>query len=112
MVDVLNAKFIAYKLQTDQRWLESALLAVYRRQTEDEKKSGETIHHNERGFNTHDAPVATYMAKWLLGDPERHLSGRFLKAARTLMPKYAAQLVKYATNRARQEARSFYQAQA
>jgi hypothetical protein len=89
---ILLAEFMS-----DDTALEDAVLAIYRKQTEDEKRQGATTHHNKVGFSGCDARQATYCAKWLLDtngkrNPHRHLSGRFLDWARRAMPKYAGQL--------------------
>ncbi|GKE19381.1 hypothetical protein Tco_1426958 [Tanacetum coccineum] len=52
-----------------------AVCALYRRQTEDEKASNETIHQNERGFSKPDANKASDIAQFLTdGDSKGNLN--------------------------------------
>ena len=85
---------IKHKLETNQEWLEKAIIAIYDRQTQDEKDSGQTIKHNKVGFSGAHASSCTYYAHWILGG--RHLSGRHLVKARKFMVHYAGQLAKIA----------------
>ncbi len=89
---------IKQKLETDQRWLERAIVAIYKLQTEDEKNSENTKYHNGVGFNSADAHILTYCAKWILsGKP---LSGTFLEKAKKKMVKYTKQLETVAQKKA------------
>jgi hypothetical protein len=58
-----NRDAILQKLQSDDRWIERALVAIYRFQTDSEKATETTRVHNDVGFNHADAPVMTSMAK-------------------------------------------------
>lgn len=98
----LTTEHIIHKLLTDTYWLECAVLAIYRRQTSEEQNAKATIESNGRGFSGPDAHIGSYMAKWLLGGPDRHLTGKYVERARKIMPKYAKQLLSVATDKARQ----------
>jgi hypothetical protein len=95
---MLNEQIIRTKLFTDQRWLEAAILALYDRQTNDEKQVGDTRHDNDRGFNSADARRLSYCARWLRSG--RSLNGRFLNDARQRCQKYAKQLLRIAQAKA------------
>ena len=56
LTDWTPAKVLS-KLETDDRWMESALLALYARQTELEQRSGCTIDANDRGMQQADAKL-------------------------------------------------------
>lgn len=72
-----------------------AIIAIYNRQTEDEKKAEDTKHHNGVGFSSADARLGTYYARHLLGG--KALTGKHLERARTMAMKYRGQLVDIAT---------------
>ncbi len=110
MKNPITVELIKEKLATDQRWLEAAVLAIFRRQTGEEQRSRQTIEVNGRGFNGPDARCGTYMAKWLLGvhwedgkKVRNTLDGKWLVKARTIMPKYAKQLLDEANIKAQQQ---------
>lgn len=94
---------IRAKLVTDQRWLEQAVVAIYKRQTPDEQASQTTAHLNGRGFSGVDARTGSYLARWLMRGPSFHLSGKFLDRARRMMPKYSKQLLECALARQARE---------
>jgi len=85
---------IASKLASSQAWLERGILAIYARQTADEKNHGETVHLNCVGFSGADAKYLSYLARYLQNG--NHLSGKFLVGGRKRMAKYAGQLTKIA----------------
>ena len=91
---MLTEDTIKNKLATDLRWLEAAILAIYRRQTADEKTEGVTKHNNGVGFSGCDSVSGSYMARWLQGG--KHLSGKWVEKARHIMPKYSRQLLEEA----------------
>lgn len=95
---LITKEIILNKLATDQKWLERGVLAIYKRQTEDEKQSEQTSHSNGRGFAGCDARRGTRMAQWLIKG--YHLDGKHLEKARKMMPKYAGQLLIVALERA------------
>ncbi len=82
------------KLATDNAWLVRGLVALFRRQTEDEQRSEDTKYQNKMGFNSADAPVLTSLARqW----QERNwLSTPQIGLARRLMGKYSGQLARIA----------------
>ena len=81
---------IQEKLLNNQTWLERGIVAIYEKQTENEKASESTQVKNNIGFNAVDAYMGSYMAKWIKGG--KKLSGKFLEKARKMMPKYSVQL--------------------
>jgi hypothetical protein len=100
-MEILTVEQIKEKLTMDQRVLERALVAIYEKQTADEKSSGYTQHDNGIGFSGCDSKNGTYMAQYILTGIERYgkkygenLSGKFLDKAKKFMPKYAKQLYK------------------
>jgi hypothetical protein len=58
--------YIKHMLATDQQWQRKALVAMYNRQTQQERNSEITIIHNEIGFTGADAELLTSFAKQLL----------------------------------------------
>ncbi|MGD9678115.1 MAG: hypothetical protein AB7V16_07095 [Vulcanibacillus sp.] len=86
--------FIKEKLLSDTRWLEHGVLAIYNRQTYEEKNIEKTKEHNGVGFTSSDARYLTYVAKWISSG--KHLSGRHLEKTRRQMVKYSGQLTKIA----------------
>jgi len=77
-------------LRDSDRAVERAILALYKRQTQDEQASSCTQHTNGQGFNAFDAPSGTYYAKWILKG--RKLTGRHLVNARKMAVRYVGQL--------------------
>lgn len=88
---MLTEAVIKTKLVTNQRWLEAGLVALYRKQTADEQAHSDTKHRNGQGFNSSDAPLLSYYAKYCLSG--RHLSGKHLEKAQKRLQKYAKQLL-------------------
>jgi hypothetical protein len=85
---------IEVKIATDQKWLERAILAIFKKQTSDEQTAEQSKYQNLRGFNGPDAKRMTYYACWIKSG--RHLSGYHLELARKRMKKYCGQLEKIA----------------
>lgn len=83
-------------IMTNQTWTEHALVALYRHQTDDEQRVGETREHNNVGFNGVDAPFLSSLASWILSG--RSLTPRQCAAARRKLGKYARQLTLIANN--------------
>ncbi len=85
---------IRFRLETDNRWLFKGLLAIYDRQTEDEKSSEITKHENSIGFNGVDANILTAFAKHY----KEHgwLSKKQIDLTRKKMLKYSSQLSRIA----------------
>ena len=92
---------ILAKINTDQRWLERAIIALDDRQTADERAAGQTTHDNDKGWNAYDASLGTYLANYLRSG--RHLSGAWNDKARRMVRKYCGQLARIAA--AKQAAR-------
>lgn len=85
---------IRTKLQTDDRWLFKGIVALFERQTDQEKKVEDARITNNQGFNKPDSHKLTYYAKWIL----KHgaLTGFHLEDARKRVLKYSGQLTKIA----------------
>lgn len=93
-----SKSIIVEKMHTNQKWLEAGILAIFKRQTEDEKATESTNNDNGRGFTGCDAKFGSSLAKKLLaGYP---LSVKQTIAARKMMKKYAGQLLKVAKEKA------------
>jgi hypothetical protein len=85
-------------LLTNDRAVERAMVVLFDRQTQDEKATEATRHHNNRGFNHGDAKKGTYMARWVLSG--RKLTGHHLDRARRMAMRYAGQLAEEANAKA------------
>ena len=91
-----NKTLILDKIAESPFFTERALLALYKRQTEDEKVAKETKYHNKMGFTGGDAKYLSYCARWLLASPKNHLNADHLTKVRLRLQKYATQLAKVA----------------
>lgn len=96
----ITEAIIRAKLVTDQRWLEQAVVAIFKRQTPDEQSSQCTSHLNGRGYSGVDARSGSYMAAWIMRG--NHLNGKWLAKAQRMMPKYSKQLLECAQARQRE----------
>ena len=76
--------------------VQSALVCLYKRQTDDEKVSQDTKHTNGVGFSGAHAKQGTYLAKWVLSN--RNLNGKFLDNGRQIVLHYVKQLTAAANN--------------
>lgn len=85
---------IKAKLAVDDRWLLRGLVAIYNKQTEDEKAVGVTAHDNGIGFNGVDAEILTSIAQQNIA--RGSVSPKQLAIVRKKMMKYAGQLAKIA----------------
>lgn len=99
---VYEKEFIREKLETNDVWLYRGILAIYDRQTQDEKRINDTVDRNGVGFNAFDADIMSSFAKVLmekrdLGYP-LSLSVKQKSIARRVMKKYAGQLARIANN--------------
>lgn len=92
---------IAHLLRTSDRAVERAMVAIYDRQTQDEKQVSDTRHTNRRGFTAAHAKRGSYFARWVLGG--RRLSGHHLDRARQIALHYTAQLAEVANVKAQRE---------
>jgi len=81
-------------VESNDRAVERAVLALYARQTDDEQTGGYTGHLNARGFNKADASYGSYCARWV--KKGNHLTGKHLGRCRALVKKYHRQLVEEA----------------
>lgn len=85
---------IREKMATDGRWLIRGLLAIYDRQTADEKSMGATVEDNGIGFNGVDAEILTSIA--MNYKTRNFISPKQLAIVQKKMVKYAGQLAKIA----------------
>jgi hypothetical protein len=81
-------------LQRNDRAVERALLAIYNRQTGEERQSGRTVVHNGVGFSAFDARLGSYYGSWIKSG--KNLTGIHLDKGRRLASKYVGQLVSIA----------------
>lgn len=86
-----NREDIVKIIEGSDKAVERAILAIFRRQTQDEQVQATTKHSNGVGFAGCDAHYGTYCAKWVLSG--KHLSGSHLEKCRKLARKYVRQLV-------------------
>lgn len=83
-------------------WLARGIVAIYNKQTNDEKQSENTKYNNSVGFGAMDAQILSSFAvqcqRWLNGQSKYNapLSNNQSVIARRLMKKYAGQLLKIA----------------
>jgi hypothetical protein len=82
---------IKENLSTNPKWIERGIVVLYQRQTEDEKRSGNTITENRIGFNSSDSRYLSYCAKWVLGG--NPLNEKHLKKCGKMLPKYWKQIM-------------------
>lgn len=81
-------------LDTNDKAVMRALVAIYRRQTDEEKQSRETRASNGVGFNAFDAKICTELALQVING--RGLSRGQLSLARNKMKRYHRQLIEVA----------------
>ena len=103
MTKVYDAIEIREKLKTNDKWLVRGILAIYARQTADERSSQTTKYTNGVGFNGRDAAILSSFAKqilsWQATENPRYpspLSPKQFELARRSMSKYAGQLARIA----------------
>ena len=85
---------IRANLEASDKWLCHGLIAIFNKQTEDEKQDGRTSHDNGIGFNGVDAEILTSYA---MQYKERgFLTPKQIALTRKKMLKYSGQLVKIA----------------
>ena len=94
---VWNKEEIKEKLMTDIRWLERGIVAIYKKQTQDEKVKKETNKHNNVGFTGADANILSSFAEQILKG--KKLSEKQMFIATKRMEKYAGQLAKIANKK-------------
>ena len=75
-------------------WIQRGILAIYAKQTEDEKFEKSTNYNNNVGFTGVDAKILSSFAEQLIKGWT--LSKKQIEIAKKKMPKYAGQLSKIA----------------
>ena len=88
---------ISALIARNDRAVERAIIAIYNRQTADEKNDQTTRHVNNVGFSGADVRTGTYLAQWILSG--KHLDGKFLAKGRTIALKYRRQLLDIANEK-------------
>ena len=96
-MDNWTTEAITELLRSNNRAVERAIVAIFNRQTNDEKSIEATRHSNSVGFSASDARRGTYYAKWILSG--KHLSGPHLDKARGIAIKYRGQLADIAASK-------------
>lgn len=91
---VYTSEYITTRLQSSDRWVNRATLALYQAQEPAEQITGTTCYLNGHGYNRTDARIMSSFAAQILRG--RALSPRQLEIARSLLPKYALQLSRLA----------------
>ena len=97
-----NQGSIRKLLLTNDKAVERAIVALYRRQLADEQAGGTTKHANGRGFNMTHAHTGSYCAKWILQG--KRLTGHWLVDCRDIAMFYSRQLLEIAKERAQVKA--------
>lgn len=85
---------IRFNMETNDKWLFRGLLAIYARQTEDERSSEITKHDNAVGFNGVDSNFLSRAAVFYKSNGFRTKVHK--EAVRKAMLKYSGQLAKIA----------------
>lgn len=92
-------------LNTNDLAVERALVAIYDRQTHDEKRDSDTKHDNMRGFRANHASTGSYFARIILkgwsgpnGRNTVHLNPYKLAKARSIVLHYHRQLCEVAND--------------
>lgn len=92
-------------LDTNDLAVERAVVAIYDRQTQDEKRDSDTKHDNERGFRSNHASTMSFYARIILkgwkqsGKNRTYLNSVKLAKARAWMMQYHRQLCEVANAR-------------
>lgn len=81
-------------IQSNDKAVAKAVIAIYNRQTADEKMIENTTHSNGVGFNASDVRYLSYIAKYC--ERNQALTGKHLDKARQKILKYRRQLVEIA----------------
>ena len=82
---------------TARKAIERGVVAIYERQTQDEKSTETTRHHNNVGFQACDARRGSCYAKWVASG--RHLTGGHYDKAKAMVTRYAGQLANIANEK-------------
>ncbi len=83
-------EYIKHQIETNDKWLLKGLIAIYDRQTADEKTMKATIEFNGVGFNGVDSEILSSFAQFY--KRAHFLTDAQLRIARKKMVKYAKQL--------------------
>lgn len=98
--------YMRFALLTNNNYLETAILLLYKYQTKHEQQSRNTVMLNGEGFDSADAYFLSSLAEWILDRKNapvseydkyvvrRRLTDKQRQAARKSVTKYARQLVK------------------
>ena len=97
MPTLWTKEIIKHQIETNQKWLERAIVAIYKKQTISEQKIEHSIEYNNKGFSGPDSKRLSYYAKWILSG--KHLTGEHLITAKAKMLKYSKQLEKIANRK-------------
>jgi len=89
---------IVEMLNTNDKAVSRAVVAIYKRQTASERVSGTTQIQNNIGFNHADARYLTYCAEYVIKN-NRQLSGKHLEKCRKRIAKYWKQLIDIANGK-------------
>jgi hypothetical protein len=81
-------------INSNDRAVERAMVAIWERQTADEQATQDTRHHTGRGFAAWSARSGTYFAEWVRSG--RRLTGKHLVKARKIALHHAGQLTDFA----------------
>jgi hypothetical protein len=87
-----TTEFIKDKILSDDKWLEHAVLAIWKYQTASEKMRTDTHLYNGVGFNGSDGHFCTSCGNYL--SKGMHMSEKQKVILRKKMPKYAGQLIR------------------
>ena len=87
-------EMIKEKIAANNVWLARGVVAIWNKQTEDERYSGQTTHDNGIGFNGADAEILSSFAMQYVS--KGYLSPKQFDIARKKMLKYSGQLAKIA----------------
>lgn len=87
--------------------VERALVAIYERQTADEKATSDTRHNNSRGFSACHAKRGSYYARWIKSG--KHLSGQHVQKGRAIALHYVSQLLDIAKSKAQGPAQTTFE---
>lgn len=90
---------ITNNIDTNDKWLYRGILALYDKQTEDEKQESTTRYANKKGFDAVNAKFFSSLSEQLLRNPARGLSERQKAVARRLIKKYCTQLTMIANKK-------------
>jgi hypothetical protein len=88
------------RLLSDEKVLAEAVIALYLRQTEDERQDGTTVHLNRRGFNCKDAREGVRLGRLLERGMRLSELPEELAWARQRMPYYVRQITRIANGEA------------